>query len=125
MPLQTWVARFVVDHGQVTEEGGLLRAFLRRRLDEGDVDLYILAEPKGGKAQDLGSQAVENIGRLFLDDRFSLTGGLLRALHSTHQTLLDWNRRSVPVTRLAPALLPHWSAAQLFSFARQAGLSVR
>ncbi len=96
MPLQTWVARFVVDHGQVTEEGGLLRAFLRRRLDEGDVDLYILAEPKGGKAQDLGSQAVENIGRLFLDDRFSLTGGLLRALHSTHQTLLDWNRRSVP-----------------------------
>ena len=96
MPLQTWVARFVVDHGQVTEEGGLLRAFLRRRLDEPDVDLYILAEPKGGKGQDLGGQAVENIGRLFLEDRLSLTGGLLLALRSTHQTLLDWNRRSVP-----------------------------
>ncbi len=96
MPLETWVARFVVDHGQVTEEGGLLRAFLRRRLDEPDVDLYILAESKGGKSQDLGGQAVENIGRIFLEDRLSLTGGLLRALRSTHQTLLDWNRRSVP-----------------------------
>ena len=96
MPLQTWVARFVVDHGRVTEEGGLLRAFLRRRLDEPDVDLYILAEPDGSKGQDLGSQAVENVGRLFLDDRLSLTGGLLRALQTTHQTLLDWNRRSVP-----------------------------
>ena len=96
MALQTWVARFVVDHGRVTEEGGRLRSFQRRRLDESDVDLHILAEPQGDKGPDLASQALEAIGRLFLQDRLSLTGGLNRALRSTHATLLDWNKRSLP-----------------------------
>jgi hypothetical protein len=96
MALQTWVARFVVDHGNVTEEGGRLRTFERRRLDEPDVDLHILCEPAGVKGDDLGAQALDAIGRLFLQDRLSLTGGLQRALHATNQTLLEWNRRSVP-----------------------------
>ena len=96
MALQTWVARFVVDQGRVTEEGGLLRTFQRRRLDEPDVDLHILAEPEGAKGDELGAQALDAIGRLFLQDRLSLSGGLLRALGSTNQTLLDWNRRSLP-----------------------------
>jgi hypothetical protein len=96
MALQTWVARFVVDHGKVTEEGGRLRTFERRRLDEPDVDLHIICEPEGIKGEELGAQALDAIGRLFLQDRLSLTGGLLRSLQSTHQTLLDWNRRSVP-----------------------------
>ncbi|HLF70809.1 MAG TPA: hypothetical protein VI759_01460 [Dehalococcoidia bacterium] len=96
MALQTWVARFVVDHGKVTEEGGRLRTFERRRLDEPDVDLHIICEPEGVKGEELGAQALDAIGRLFLQDRLSITGGLLRALQSTHQTLLDWNRRSVP-----------------------------
>lgn len=96
MALQTWVARFVVDHGRVTEEGGLLRTFQRRRLDEPDVDLHVLAEPEGLKGEELGAQALDAIGRLFLQDKLSLSGGLLRALRGTHQTLLDWNRRSLP-----------------------------
>jgi type II secretory pathway pseudopilin PulG len=96
MALQTWVARFVVDHGRVTEEGGRLRTFQRRRLDEPDVDLHILAEPQGAKGAELAAQALEAIGRLFLADRLSLTGGLSKALRSTHQTLVDWNRRSLP-----------------------------
>jgi len=95
MSLQTWVARFVVDSGRVTEEGGRLRSFQRRRLDEPDTDLYVLAEPAGPQGEELVGQALEAIGRLFLQDRLSVTGGLLRALRSTHQTLLDWNRRSV------------------------------
>ncbi len=95
MSLQTWVARFVVDSGRVTEEGPRLRSFQRRRLDEPDADLYVLAEPAGTHAEELVAQALDAIGRLFLQDRLSLTGGLLRALRSTHQTLLDWNRRSV------------------------------
>ena len=96
MALQTWVARFVVEGGRVTEEGGRLRSFPRRRLDEPDVDLYLLAEPAGAKGEDLGAQALEAIGRLFLQDRLSITGGFVRAVRSTHQTLLEWNRRSVP-----------------------------
>src|SRR3954449_3054634 len=96
MALQTWVARFVVDHGRVTEEGGRLRTFQRRRLDEPDVDLHILAEPQGVKGEELAAQALEAIGRLFLADRLSLTGGLSKALRTTHQTLLDWTRRSLP-----------------------------
>src|SRR5687767_8161805 len=96
MPLETWVARFIVENGRVTEEGSRLRAFQRRRLDEPDVDLHVLGEPSGLKGDDLGAQALDAIGRLFLQDRLSLTGGVMRALRSTHQTLLDWNRRSVP-----------------------------
>ena len=85
--LQTSVARFVVDHGRVTEEGGRLRTFQRRRLDEPDVDLHILAEPIGVKGDELGAQALDAIGRVFLQDRLSLTGGFQRALTATHQTL--------------------------------------
>src|SRR3970040_304364 len=96
MALQTWVARFVVDHGRVTEEGGLLRTFQRRRLDEPDVDLHVIAEPTGAKGEELGAQALDAIGRLFQQDKLSLTGGIQRALAGTHQTLQEWNRRSLP-----------------------------
>ena len=96
MPLNTWVARFVVDNGRVTEEGKRLRSFQRRRLDEPDVDLHVLHEPNSEKADELGTQALDAIGRSFLNDRLSLTGALTRALRDTHATLLDWNRRSVP-----------------------------
>ncbi len=95
MPSQTWVARFVVDHGQVTEEGGRLRTFQRRRLDEPEIDLHILAEPTGPKADEFGAQALEAVGRDFVKDTLSLTGGLRRALLATNQVLLDWNRRSI------------------------------
>jgi hypothetical protein len=96
MPTQTWVARFVVDHGQVTEEGGRLRSFPRRRLDEPEADLHVLAEPSAPNAEEFASQALEAIGRAFVRDNLSLTGGLLRSLATTHQTLADWNRRSLP-----------------------------
>jgi len=95
MAVQTWVARFVVDHGQVTEEGARLRSFQRRRLDEPDADLHVLVEPQGPHSDELGAQAIDAVGRLFVRDNLSLTGGLVRALKSTHQTLVDWNRRSV------------------------------
>ena len=104
MPFKTWVARFVVDHGRVTEEGGRLRTFQRRRLDEPDVDLHVLAEPLGDKGDELGAQALDAIGRLFLQDRLSVTGGLLKAIASTHQTLLDWNRRSVAREQVSAGL---------------------
>ncbi|MGE0687093.1 MAG: hypothetical protein AB7P33_10130 [Dehalococcoidia bacterium] len=107
----------------MTEEGGLLRTFPRRRIDETDVDLHILAEPTGAKGDDLGAQAIENIGRLFLEDRLSLTGGVMRALRTTHATLLDWNRRSIPreqVTTGITAALVHGTLLYLF----QAGPSL-
>ncbi len=94
--LTTWVSRFVVDHGRVTEEGGRLRTFQRRRLDEPDVDLHVIAEPEGAGGEELAAQALDAIGRLFQQDKLSLTGGLQRALAETHQTLREWNRRSLP-----------------------------
>ncbi len=94
--LTTSVSRFVVDHGRVTEEGGRLRTFQRRRLDEPDVDLHVIAEPDGVKGEELAAQALDAIGRLFQQDKLSLTGGLQRALAETHQTLREWNRRSLP-----------------------------
>ena len=95
MALQTWVARFVVDQGRVTEEGARLRSFERRRLDEPDVDLYLLAEPSGARGDELAGQALDAIGRQFQQDRLSLTGGIQRALRATNVTLLEWNRRSL------------------------------
>ena len=94
--LTTWVSRFVVDHGRVTEDGGRLRTFQRRRLDEPDVDLHVIAEPEGARGEELAAQALDAIGRLFQQDKLSLTGGLQRALAETHQTLREWNRRSLP-----------------------------
>jgi hypothetical protein len=97
--MKSWVGRFVIDHGRVTEEGQRLRSFQRRRLEEPEVDLHVLAEPKaaaGGKGEELAAQTVDAVGRVFDQDRLSLTGGLQRALASTHQTLMDWNRRSLP-----------------------------
>jgi hypothetical protein len=94
--MSTWVARFVVDHGRVTEEGSRLRTFQRRRLDEPDIDLHVIAEPSGAKGEELGAQALDAIGRLFQQDKLSLTGGLQRAVAGTHQTLQEWNRRSLP-----------------------------
>src|SRR3989304_792324 len=96
MALQTWVARFVVDHGRVTGEDGLLRTFLRRLLAEPEVDLHIIAEPTGAKSEELGAQALDAIGRVFLQDRLSISGGLLRALRGPNQTLLEWDRRTLP-----------------------------
>jgi hypothetical protein len=101
MPPQTWVARFVVDHGQVTEEGGRLRSFPRRRLDEPEIDLHLLAEPAGPNDEEFAGQALEAIGRDFLKDTLSITGGLMRALRSTNQVLLDWNRRSIAREQVA------------------------
>jgi hypothetical protein len=97
--MKSWVGRFVIDHGRVTEEGQRLRSFQRRRLEEPEVDLHVLAEPReaaGGKGEELAAQTVDAIGRVFDQDRLSLTGGLQRALAGTHQTLMEWNRRSLP-----------------------------
>ena len=97
--MKSWVGRFVIDHGRVTEEGQRLRSFQRRRLEEPEVDLHVLAEPSeaaGGKGEELAAQTVDAIGRVFDQDRLSLTGGLQRAMAGTHQTLMDWNRRSLP-----------------------------
>ena len=123
MAFKTWVARFVVDHGKVTEEGGRLRTFQRRRLDEPDVDLHIIAEPTGVKGDDLGMQALDAIGRVFLQDRRSLTGGLQQALRSTHQTLLDWNRRSVPREQVSVGVTAAMVSGNL-AYVTQAGPSI-
>ncbi len=113
MPLQTRVTGFVIDHGRVTEEGGRLRNFQRRRLDEPDVDLHLLAEPGGPNAEEVGAQALQATGRLFVGEGLrpdeqaairthpSITGGLLAALRFTHQTLVDWNRRSIESQQVA------------------------
>lgn len=123
MAFKTWVARFVVDHGKVTEEGGRLRTFQRRRLDEPDVDLHIIAEPLGVKGDDLGTQALDAIGRGFMQDRRSLTGGLQQALRGTHQTLLDWNRRSVPREQVSVGITAALVTGSL-AYVTQAGPSI-
>lgn len=96
MPLTTWVATFVVENGRVTQEGSRLRSFSQQRLDEPDINLHVLHEPISPKGEDLGAQAIDVIGRHVLNDRLSLTGALTRSLTETNQTLLEWNRRSLP-----------------------------
>jgi hypothetical protein len=89
MALRTWVARFVVDNGRVTEEGG--RWYIPAPAAD-DRTLTRTSCERVAPAE-LGAQALD-AGAFF--PRLSLTGGLVRALLSTHQTLLDWNRRSLP-----------------------------
>src|SRR5256885_699618 len=99
MAVQTWVARFVVDHGQVTEEGGHLRTFPRRRLDEPDTDLHVLAEPSGPNAADLGAQPL--VRRLALDP-----GDLVLAASLSLESRIDADMLDALLTRGTEEALP-------------------
>lgn len=101
MKIKTWVGRFSIVDGQVREEGPWLGAFRGQPGDEDSRDLHVLVEPALPGSEEFCGQLVEVVGRLFQNERLSLTGGLLRSLRAAHENLRDWNRKSLPEHQVA------------------------
>ena len=100
MPAEIWVGQFCLIDGEAREEGPWT-SLLPPRAGLG-VHLYALVEPASDGSADVCQPLAAVIGRLFQQQRLSLTGGLLAALRGAHQQLRDWNQKS---------LRQHWVGA--------------
>ena len=95
MSIKTWVGRFSIVEGQVREEGPWLGVFLRQLPEDDSRELYVLAEPGLPGSEEFCGQLVEVVGRLFQKEGLSVTGALVRSLRAAHETLREWNRKSL------------------------------
>lgn len=100
MPVRTWVGRFCVVEGRVTEEGPWLGSLIRQRPDEEADELYVLIEPANRGSVEYTSQLVDVISQLYSKDPLSLTGALTRSLRAAHDHLREWNRHSLKEHRV-------------------------
>jgi hypothetical protein len=93
--VQTWVGQFSIVGGQAQEQGPCLGLFQGNRADGEPVDLFVLVEPINEASEQYAQQIVDAIAELFQQEQLSMTGGLVRAVRAAHDTLLDWNRKSL------------------------------
>src|SRR4030042_1802990 len=93
MPAEIWVGQFSIVAGETREEGPWTALFPPR--PGRGVHLYVLVEPTSASGGEVCQPLAAAIGRLFQQQRLSLTGGLLAALRGAHQQLRDWNQRSL------------------------------
>jgi serine/threonine protein phosphatase PrpC len=97
-----WVGQFGMEHGeakQVTPWVGLFPG--DNGAPDGKTDLYLVVEPATPGSEDFCSDLKEAIGDLFLKEKASLTGSVLRSLHVAHENLREWNRQSIKDHRIA------------------------
>ena len=100
MPVEIWVGQFSIVAGETREDGPWTGLFPPRA--GLGVHLYVLVEPTGAGSAEVCQPLAAAIGRLFQQQRLSLTGGLLAALRGAHLQLRDWNQKS---------LREHWVGA--------------
>ena len=99
------MGQFSIVGGEAREEGPGTGIFPDRpRGDLEPSDLYVLVEPALPDSEEFCPQVVAAIGRLFPEHKLSLTGGLLRALRSAHESLREWNRKSLREHRVATGI---------------------
>jgi hypothetical protein len=94
MIAEVWVGQFCIVGGEAREQGPWLGAFAARRSALA-ADLYVLVEPALPGSEDFCQPLVAVIGRLFRQQRLSVTGALLASLRAAHNHLRDWNDRSL------------------------------
>ena len=73
----------------------------RRVEPEESSDLFVVVEPAHEGSEEYCRDLSQVIGKQFRERRLSLTGGILRALKAAHESLRDWNRRSLKQHRVA------------------------
>jgi len=110
MPAEIWVGQFSIVAGDTREEGPWTGIFPPRA--GVGVHLYVLVEPVGAGSAEVCRPLAAAIGRLFRQQRLSLTGSLLAALRGAHQQLRDWNQKS---------LRQHWVGAGATCLALRGG----
>lgn len=98
-----WVNQFGIVDGEVREESPWVGVFPEsgRVEPQEAADLFVLVEPALPGSEDPCRDLSQAIGRQFRERRLSLTGGILRALKAAHESLRDWNRRSLKQHRVA------------------------
>lgn len=100
-----WVGQFGVVDGQAQEETPWVGIYRDAERDVDDVsDLYIVVEPALPGSEEFVGEMKDAIGDIFHDSKYSLTGGILRALRSAHENLRDWNKRSLKEHRVAAGI---------------------
>jgi len=94
MVAEIWVGQFCIVGGEAREQGPWLGVFPARG-GALAADLYVLVEPALPGSEDFCQPLVAVIGRLFRQQRLSVTGALLASLRAAHNHLRDWNDRSL------------------------------
>jgi hypothetical protein len=94
MIAEVWVGQFCIVGGEAREQGPWLGAFAARGGGL-PADLYVLVEPAIAGSEDFCQPLVAVIGRLFRQQKLSVTGALLASLRAAHNHLRDWNDRSL------------------------------
>jgi hypothetical protein len=89
-----WVGQFCIVGGEAREQGPWLGMFPARG-GALAADLYVLVEPALPGSEDFCQPLVAVIGRLFRQQRLSVTGALLASLRAAHNHLREWNDRSL------------------------------
>jgi hypothetical protein len=98
-----WVGQFGIVDGEAREESPWIGVFpdSGRAEPEDASDLFVVIEPALEGSEDYCRDLADVIGKQFRERRLSLTGGILRSLKAAHESLRDWNRRSLKQHRVA------------------------
>src|SRR3990172_4150872 len=98
-----WVGQFGIVDGEAREESPWIGVFpdTGRAEPEDSSDLFVVVEPALEGSEDYCRDLADVIGKQFRERRLSLTGGILRSLKAAHESLRDWNRRSLKQHRVA------------------------
>src|SRR3989304_4592890 len=98
-----WVGQFSIVDGEAREESPWVGVFPEsgRVEPEESSDLFVVVEPALEGSEEHCRDLADVIGKQFRERRLSLTGGILRALKAAHESLRDWNRRSLKQHRVA------------------------
>lgn len=100
-----WVGQFGIVDGEAQEETPWVGIYRDDKRESDDVsDLYLVVEPALPGSEEFVGEMKDAIGDIFHDSKYSLTGGILRALRSAHENLRDWNRRSLKEHRVAAGI---------------------
>ncbi|MDP2949573.1 MAG: hypothetical protein Q8P22_08565 [Chloroflexota bacterium] len=94
MVAEIWVGQFSIVGGEAREQGPWVGMFPPTSRGLGS-DIYVLVEPSALGSEDFCQPLVAVIGRLFRQQRLSLTGALLASLRAAHNHLRDWNEKSL------------------------------
>src|SRR3972149_7036638 len=117
-----WVGQFGIVEGEAREESPWIGVFPETgrpdKSGEESSDLFVVVEPALEGSAEYCRDLSQVIGKQFRERRLSLTGGILRALKSAHESLHDWNRRSLKQHRVAAGVsclalrggAPTWNA---------------
>ncbi len=100
-----WVGQFGIADGQALEETPWVGLYPDPHPDRDLAsDLYLIVDPALPGSEEFVGEMKDAIGDMFHETKFTVTGGILRALRSAHENLMDWNKRSLKEHRVAAGI---------------------